>query len=189
MDVFEAIQGRRSPSRFEPHPVPREMLERVLDAAMWAPSPQDMQNWHFVVLGGQEKDTFVTATQVEFTDLLLSLQNSGPWTSAQRTNWFIKAAYEAPVLVLAFSDTPASLVPDAPLAVAAAVQNLLLAAHAEGLAGRWFTAGLQTVSDIVARHIPVGEMELVGLIVLGYPAETPTPSPRREKRIDWRISF
>lgn len=56
MDVIEAILNRRSIRRFKPAPVPREVLEKVLDASRWAPSGGNVQAWHFVVLGGTVLD-------------------------------------------------------------------------------------------------------------------------------------
>ena len=187
MDVFEAITHRRSPSQFLDRPIPQDILEKILEAATWAPSAQNMQNWYFIVLGGGAKQDFLAELQVRFADILFALQSSGPWTAAQRTNWFLKAAAKAPILVAVFSDVPSHLVPDAPLSVAAAVQNLLLAARAEGIGGRWYTSGLETVQDMIYDYYDLEEKELVGLIVLGYPADVPPPSPRRSGRIDWRL--
>jgi len=138
------------------------------------------------VLGGQEKNGLLAVLQLEFTRLLLALQDSAPWTAAQRTNWFFQSAFEAPVLIAAFSDSPSDVNPDAPLSVAVAVQNLLLAAWSEGLGSCWFTSGLDAVQDTLSAHLGVQDMELVGLVVLGYPADIPPPLPRRKGQIEWR---
>ncbi len=50
MDLFEAIKGRRSIRRFEDRPVPREVLEQLIEAGIWAPSGGNWQTWRFVVL-------------------------------------------------------------------------------------------------------------------------------------------
>ncbi|RDD84752.1 nitroreductase [Streptomyces parvulus] len=53
MDVYEAVASRRSVRRFTDRPVPREVLERVLSAAVWAPSGSNLQPWHAFVLTGE----------------------------------------------------------------------------------------------------------------------------------------
>ena len=52
MDVYEAVTSRRAVRRFTDEPVPRELLERVLSAAAWAPSGSNLQPWHIYVVTG-----------------------------------------------------------------------------------------------------------------------------------------
>ncbi len=52
MDVVEAIYSRRSVRAFKPDPVPREVLQAIMEAALWAPSWENTQPWEFAVLGG-----------------------------------------------------------------------------------------------------------------------------------------
>lgn len=52
MEVIEAIHTRRSIRSFKPEPVPREVLEELLDACRWAPSASNTQPWEFAILGG-----------------------------------------------------------------------------------------------------------------------------------------
>lgn len=56
MDIVEAIRNRRSIRSFKPDPVPREVLEELLDVCRWAPSGGNAQPWHFAVLGGEVLD-------------------------------------------------------------------------------------------------------------------------------------
>ena len=186
MDVYEAIISRRSITRFKPDPIPKETLEKILHAALWAPSKFDLQNWYFVVLGGQSKKAFSTMLQVEFARILASDQAS-PLFNAWATEWLLQALEQAPILILAFSDRPISEDMDYALSVAAAIQNLMLAAWNEGIGTRWFTAGLQAVKESVCSHLGLQDKELIGLIVMGYPEEIPQPTLRREGRIEWRI--
>ena len=53
MEIIEAIRRRRSIRSFKPEPVPREILEELLDACRWAPSARNAQPWRFAVLGGE----------------------------------------------------------------------------------------------------------------------------------------
>jgi len=53
MDVYEAVTSRRSVRGFKDEPVSREILERVLDAASWAPSGSNIQPWNTYVITGE----------------------------------------------------------------------------------------------------------------------------------------
>ncbi len=56
MDVIEAIRTRRSIRSYKPDPVPKGVLEELLEACRWAPSGGNAQPWHFAVLGGRVLD-------------------------------------------------------------------------------------------------------------------------------------
>ena len=56
MEIIEAIRTRRSIRSFRPDPVPKKVLEEILDACRWAPSGGNAQPWHFAVLGGEVMD-------------------------------------------------------------------------------------------------------------------------------------
>jgi nitroreductase len=55
MDVFEAIQERRSIRAYQDTPVPREKLEKILEAARLAPSARNTEPWHFIAVTDKEK--------------------------------------------------------------------------------------------------------------------------------------
>jgi nitroreductase len=50
MDVFEAIKGRRSVRKYKSRSVERELIEKLLSAACWAPSGENIQSWNFIVV-------------------------------------------------------------------------------------------------------------------------------------------
>ena len=53
MEIIEAIQSRRSIRSFKPDPVPKKVLEKLLDTCRWAPSASNIQPWEFAILGGK----------------------------------------------------------------------------------------------------------------------------------------
>ena len=59
MDIYEAIHQRRSHRKFKPDMPPREALERVIEAALWAPSGTNAQDWEITVMAGKVRDEFV----------------------------------------------------------------------------------------------------------------------------------
>jgi nitroreductase len=70
MEVIEAIRSRRSIRSFKPDPVPKEVLEELLDACRWAPNSSNTQPWEFAVLGGkaieEAKDRLVERVKAEW---------------------------------------------------------------------------------------------------------------------------
>ncbi len=108
MDVFEAIQERRSVRAYQDAPVPREKLEKILEAARLAPSARNTEPWHFIAVTDKE------------TRKILS------------KGAYAKFLSEAPLVIVACGDKEAS--PDwYAIDVALAVENMILTATSEGL--------------------------------------------------------
>jgi 5,6-dimethylbenzimidazole synthase len=142
MDLFTAIKERRSCRDYSPEPVSEGDLERILEAAVWAPSPLNTQPWEFIVItdGEMKGKIFSEAERCR----RWALEKSGwKWLSGYDPG-FLKTA---PVLVAVVGDPKKSgvdmFMEDGPVgyqhACAAATQNMILAAHALGLATLWFT--------------------------------------------------
>ncbi len=108
MDVFEAIQERRSIRAYQDTPVPREKLEKILEAARLAPSAGNVEPWHFIAVTDSEKRKILSKGR------------------------FAKFLSEAPVVIVACGDKKAS--PDwYAIDVALAMENMVLTATSEGL--------------------------------------------------------
>ncbi|MGA2028181.1 MAG: nitroreductase family protein [Syntrophobacteraceae bacterium] len=142
MDIFSIIKERRSCRAFLPEPIPEETIAVILEAAIWAPSPMNAQPWEFIVVTSQEtKKTIFSESETLKQDLL---QKSG-WKWLGRYN--VDFLLSAPVLVVVVADPEKTgadrFIEGGGLAYqhgcAAAVQNMLLAAHALGLGSLWFT--------------------------------------------------
>ncbi len=56
MDLIEAIRSRRSIRSFKPDPVPRQVLEQLIEISQWSPSGSNSQPWDFAILGGKMLD-------------------------------------------------------------------------------------------------------------------------------------
>ncbi len=54
MDAFEAINTRRSIRKYQDRPVPEEHIQKMLSAAMMAPSAMNSQPWHFIVISDRQ---------------------------------------------------------------------------------------------------------------------------------------
>jgi nitroreductase len=59
MDIYEAIHQRRSHRLYKTEMPPREALERVIEAGLWAPSGTNLQDWEITIMAGKVRDDFV----------------------------------------------------------------------------------------------------------------------------------
>jgi nicotinate-nucleotide--dimethylbenzimidazole phosphoribosyltransferase len=183
--LYEAIGARRDVRRFRPDPVPGEVLERVLGAAHAAPSVGHSQPWRFLVV----RDPETRDRAAILTDRERLRQAAGLDEEAARRllDLQLEGVREAPLGIVVCCDrrTPAAGVlgratfPDADLwSCAAAIQNLWLAARAEGLGLGWVT--LFRPEDLAALlGLPDGVVTL-GWLCLGWPDERP-PAPGLER--------
>lgn len=158
MEVQDAIRSRRTHKAFAPDPVPRELLDELLELARWAPNHHLTNPWRFRVLGPQA---------------LAELKRAAGPEAASKLD-------RAPTLVAATSvrsEDPAQDEEDL-CATACATYAVLLGAHDRGLAGYWRTPGvLRTDAGHEALGIPAGE-RFVALIHLGWPRQEKEPPER-----------
>jgi nitroreductase len=155
MDVFEAIKGRRSIRQFTDEPVEKETLEKLLDAARWAPTASNQQRWRFVV---------VTSPLIK--ELILKF---APGIFVMPAAFIVICAEKAPD-----ANPWAEVTYLADCAIAA--QDIMLAAHEMGI-GSCVAISYAKVAIIEILNIPAGVEPLL-IITLGYPAEAPEPPPR-----------
>jgi len=162
LDVFEAIKGRRSIRAFTSEPVSDEEVMRLIDAARWAPSAGNIQPWEFVVVRDAKikrglsvaalDQTFIEEAPVVIVVCANQVQSSRGYGSRG-------------VQLYCLQDT------------AAATQNMLLAAHALGLATCWVGAFQEEEARKVL-NIPSG-VRPVAIVPVGHPAEKPMARSKR----------
>ena len=180
MDLCEAIKGRRSIRRFKPDPVPEKVLERIFEMAIWAPSGMNLQNWYFVVITGDRKEALVEIASkgYDYIEPVLKEVFSEKPGVTESTKKFFQRLGGAPVLVFAYY-APTKEKPETSVqSVAAAIQNLCLAAHAEGLGTCWMTGPVH-VAQQINQFLGIDDKTLVAVIPIGYPDESP-PAPKRK---------
>jgi F420 biosynthesis protein FbiB-like protein len=182
-DILETIRGRRSVRKFLPHPVPKALVEEVLVAAGWAASAHNAQPWRFIVLADASLKRELALAMAE--TWAADLARDGKTVEAETRKAKVERFANAPVLILAcltmegmekFSDERRQQCERdlAVQSVGAALENLLLAAHAKGLGACWFSAPSfckATVRQVL--EIP-DAVEPQALVAMGYPAETPS---------------
>jgi nitroreductase len=142
MDVFEAIEKRRSIRSYESTSVPEEKLERILESARLAPSASNVQPRHFIVVTDEERK------------------------KALAVGIFARFLKQAPVVIVACGDDKKS--PKwYPIDVAIAVENMVLAATGEGLGTCWIGSFDENKVRAVVK-IPEN-LRVVVLLAVGYP--------------------
>lgn len=186
MELAEAVRGRRSIRRFKPDPVPREVLEKIMELAQWAPSAMNRQDWRFVLVQGSRKAELLKITATAFEHFRPVLEKNFPDKPKviEASKRFFETYGGAPVIVLAYGGRfPTGL--EDPYSVSLAVQNLLLAAHDAGLGAVWADAAVFFKEKEINALMGMEGRKLVCLIPLGYPDESPKAPPRREDRVQW----
>ncbi len=149
MEVIEAIRTRRSIRSYTDEPVDDEMIESILDAGRWAPSARNKSDVSFVVVRDEEKRNDLTEW-VPF----------GPFLA------------EAPVAIIVVADTSKGRwgVHNA----SAAIENMLLAAHALGLGSCWLG---RMDGDAVRDAFGIPDhFAVITVLPIGHPAEEPSSS-------------
>jgi nitroreductase len=187
---LDLLRARRSIRRFKPEPVPRALLEHLVEAAEWAPSAGNRQDWFFSVVTSRARiREMAEAVRSRWEAIAAAREGSGP--AREMANYAIKYSdfADAPALIgvacravaefhrnLLGADAEA--ITGSPFSAAAAAQNLMLAAHALGLGTCCMTAPLGAREELTKLFEIPRRHALVCLITVGFP-EGPAPVPAR----------
>jgi nitroreductase len=172
VSVYEAIHSRRMNNEFSDVAPARKSLERMLDAAIWAPNHRLTNPWRFFVLekGGEKR---AEVAQLAYDNQMARSGNEdAAFGSRQRV-------LDAPGLIYVYSvpgDTE-DQTEENYAAACCAVQNLLLAAVAEGLAGDWSTGNTTRHPQLAEALGGESDWKMVGALFIGQPAR-PSASVR-----------
>ena len=197
MELEAAVRGRRSIRKFRPDPIPRKLLEGLLDTARWAPSWGNTQPWEITVLTGAPLEAFRKANVASMTGAE-PLRNDVPmpetWPEQMKARYMevgkavvtslglkredkegrkrhqvnMAALFGAPCLIVATVPRDV-LVEYAMLDVGLLLQTIALAAHDRGL-GTCIMASSVHYADLLRRYgsIPEDRRVIMGAAI-GYP--------------------
>lgn len=169
MDAFDAISQRVSTRSFSGAPVPREVVERLLGAAVRAPNHKLTEPWRFAVLAGRSCDRYA---EIRRQHRAARFADPGDPASAKAIEKTYREARETPAIIVAMcavSDDPVRREEDY-AATMMATQNILIAATAAGLGTYLRTGGIMDHPGLKALvGLPEG-YRIVGIVSLGYPA-------------------
>ncbi len=183
MDLFEAIEGRQAIRAYDGTPVEREVIGRLIRAAGRAPSANNMQPWHFYVASGGARErvgqvlALSTVHLQEYMDVL-------PADDLGRVESFFASLGNAPVAIavtVPMHRRTTSSASTGTSPTGCALENLMLAAYAEGLGCCNITFPFWVRDQLFDVFSIPADREIVSLVLVGHPAETP---PRRGRRDD-----
>ena len=209
-EFLDVLVSRKSIRRYKPDPIPDEMIDKILEAARWAPTGENYQPWRFIVIRDQE-------TRNKIGDL--SKQGSG----SRMTAWYclgelqqrfegiedpvrraevLRFMYsgevsefskQAPMIIAIIGDLHVGSV-DVPYDLCAAIENMLLEAHALGLGACWVhgpvasTRDAKRFKDILKIPTGMGEYKVIAYLAFGWPKEArkhPRPKLPLEDMVYW----
>ena len=184
IDLFEAIASQRAIRRFKPDPVPDELITRLLQAAIKAPSGGARQGWSFIVIRDQETKGKIGELYRSGDGFSITPDMTGQVRRVYGSAQYLEDHMEdVPVFILACIEandngtfSAASIYP--------AVQNILLAARGMGL-GSCLTTRQMRFEEEIKRllNIPEG-VATAALLPIGFPAEGVGYGPTRRKALE-----
>lgn len=186
-DLLKLMSGRGTVRRFKSDPVPEEHLKKVLQAARWAPSGANTQPWDFIVVRDLELKRKIAQILVDAQQQAKRKDKKFPYGADEE---LVRRFTNPPVLIVACADTrfmrayPRAGYREQILNVSmgTAIQNMMLAANALGLALSWGT--VETLSRDKLRKllgIPA-YINILEVLQLGFPAKRVSPRFRRDPR-------
>ena len=188
--LFEAIYSQRQITSYKPDPVPREAIDRILEAATKAPSGGNSQPWDFIVI--TDPELIAKVSQI-YREQWLSNRGTTPVPGEppayRAARHLAQHMHEVPVLILVCADHRRGSAPYNPgdpivrnkysSSVWLAVQNLFLAARALGLGTRLTSTHIIRETEIKELLGIPDHVETMALIPMGYPMGRFGPTDRR----------
>src|ERR687892_308755 len=187
LELREAIESRRSLGLVKADPVPRELVEAVLESAVHAPNHKITEPWRFHVFVGKGRGELARA-RAETARLQAEAEGEDEEMAAGRISRERKKAFRAPVVIAVISASGRDEVETLEnyAACAAAVQNMQLTAHSLGLASIWRT-GPVAYHEHMRAFFGLREGDrIVAYLYVGYPDMDERPrrrSPARERTV------
>jgi F420 biosynthesis protein FbiB-like protein len=184
------IRGRRSVRRYAVRPVPADLVDKLLEAAHWAPSAHNRQPWRFVLLNDLALRRRLAESMAASWQADLLVDGADAAVVSRRAASSIERITRAPLAILPCLDLDSlDRYPDPQRqqrewqmgvqSVALACQNLLLAAQQHGLAACWMCAPI-FCPDLVQAILDLPPtLEPQAMLTIGYP---PDDAPRSKER-------
>jgi nitroreductase len=192
-DFLELVKKRRSFRRFKSDPVPKEIVEKVLEAARHSPSAGNSQPWEFVVVQDIPTKKSITKSISSGYEKLRRADPTMYWAVAVQPH-----LSTAPVLIIVCGDRrleetyPVHLPREVLLrqSLAICIYTLQLAAASFGLATAWATMQTESRETQIRKLLGIPDVYTVDHIVpLGYPDEEKEKSDKALRPVRERASF
>ncbi len=201
--IVKAIKERRSVRCYRSQPVPRDLVEAVIDAGNWAPTGGNLQRWRFVVAEDARfrkrllmaarptwkkvLNQWLNSESIVFREALMDLhprclgwpRQSYEETLSQALQLADGIYWGAPVVIF--------VIGTAAQECAMVCQNMMLAAHSFGLGTCIVGFGAQVTGDpAIVEALELQQNERIyGPVVVGYPKTVPEPPAKRDPMVKW----
>lgn len=163
MDAIECLKTRRSIRAYKDTPVPKEIVEDIVDCGRLAATARNVQPWEFIVV-----------TDPDVRKTLADISEYGKFIA------------QSPVCIVVFCQDSKYYIEDG----SAATQNILNAAHARGLGSCWVAGDKKPYARQIGEVLGAPEdQKLVAMIAVGYPAETSSRPKRSLQEVLHRERF
>lgn len=209
-DIIDVITSRKSIRRYRPDPIPDEMIDKILEAARWAPTGENYQPWRLIVIRDQE-----TRNRIGDLAKLGSGSRMTAWycmgemqkrfegiKDPDKRDRVLKFMYSGEVsefakqspLVIAVIGSLMEGSVDVPYDLSACIENMLLEAHSLGLGACWVhgpvasTRDAKKFKEILGIPTGMGEYKVIAYVAIGWPAEDrkhPRPKKSLEEIVFW----
>jgi nitroreductase len=178
MDALDAIQRRTSVRRFRPDPIPRETIERLLDAAVRAPNHKLTQPWRFAVLTGDAVARFAVLRARHRLKRYEDPESDEARAAGEKIR---KETAETPAIVIVMCSVSEDEIrrEEDYAATMMAIANLMIAAESLGLGTYLRTGGIMSDPEVISLAEADHGIRIVGVVMLGFPLENQPPRPRR----------
>lgn len=189
MNVKNSILRRRSIRKFQDKKVSLRLIEKLIQAAVKAPSAKNRQPWKYIVYTDKARESLLLAMEKGLTRELSGNMRIPEFdyglADAKNT---LKVMKQAPVLIVVLNTngkSPFEPVKDAAriveicdsLSIGAGIENLILSAVSYGLGTLWI-ANTCFAYEELEKEIGT-ENQIIGIVAVGYSAEKPSPRPRK----------
>jgi coenzyme F420-0:L-glutamate ligase/coenzyme F420-1:gamma-L-glutamate ligase len=189
-NILKELRNRRSVREYLPKDVSYNIILKVLEASIWAPSAHNAQPWRFIVISDLRIKQRLAETMSREWDKDLRESGFSVEDREHLTKTSIKKFTQPPIILLAcLTMEDMDIYPDerrckaeylmAVHSVAASIQNMLLAAHFEGLGTCWYCAPLFCQAKVRKILGIPDDIEPQALVTLGYSDEKPEAPPRK----------
>lgn len=184
IDLFDAIDTQRGIRYFKPDPVPDELITRLLQSAIKAPSGGARQGWSFIVIRDPETrgkigDLYRTGTRFDINPSLTS-QERRVYSAAQHLEDHME---DVPVFILACIQTAPGTT-NSGSSIFPAVQNILLAARGLGLGSVLTTRQTRFEKEFKQLFSIPYDVATAALLPIGFPAEGSRYGPTRRRPLE-----
>jgi nitroreductase len=197
--IYELMKSRRSVRRFRPDAPPREQIERLIEAAVTAPSASNKQPWRFIVVANRRKIAELASFVRDAVERIAHHVDPASQEAFRSYGDYFTRFDQAPVVIVALFRSltvlsnlvGASIDPadrerirvmeenSGLIGVSMAIENLLLSAHEMGLGASGMTGPL-VADDQLKKALEVSpSWGIAALVPVGFPAEQPAAPDRK----------